>query len=266
MPSYFFKNKFISTFLIILLIIFLHISAILSPVEKIIFWIMQPAQSITFLSSHNIALKISEITLHKNLLSENINLKQQINLLEQKIVALKLFIEENDLLIQQNRYLKSSGYNFINARVISIGIGNNPNLLIINRGKNDDVRVGMAVVVEDGAMIGKIIKVENNISHLLLLTDNSNLISVSMAGHSEISGIVQGKNNISINLNYILKTAEISPDDLIMTSGFDEFIPAGLLIGNVQEIFDEPNQLFKQAKIASPVNFKNLRIVSVVIN
>ena len=156
--SNFFKNKFISTFLIILLIIFLHITTILLPIEKLILFTLQPIQSITFFASHNISLETSKITLRENLLDENKNLKQQINSLEQKLVKLRLFIEENNLLIEQNKYLKSTNYNFINARVISVGVENNPNLLILNRGENDNIKAGMAVVVEQGTLVGKIIK------------------------------------------------------------------------------------------------------------
>ncbi|MBU4481946.1 rod shape-determining protein MreC [Candidatus Parcubacteria bacterium] len=262
----FLKNKFISTFLIILLIIFLHATTLLLPFEKLIFISFKPFQSIAFSTGGNISLELSEMTIRKNLLEDNKKLNKKINQLEQKIVQLKLFIEENDLLINQNKYLKSVGYNFINARVISAGIENNPNLFIINRGANDNVKPGMAVVVEDGTLIGKIIKTENTISHLLLLTDNQIKISASLSGQSEISGIIEGKNNISICLNYILKTANIQPLDLIQTSGFDEYIPAGLLIGEVAEIHNDPNQLFQEAKITSPINLKNLRIVSIVIN
>ena len=262
----FLKNKFILTTLIIFLIIFFHIVSILSPFEQLIFISFKPFQSVAYSTSNNISLELSEMTIRKNFLNDNKKLNKKINQLEQKIVELKLFIEENDLLINQNKYLKSIGYNFINARVISAGVENNPNLLIINRGANDGVKPEMAVVVENGTLIGKIIKTENKISHLLLLTDNQTKVSASLSGKSEIFGIVEGKNNISICLNYILKTAEIEKNDLIMTSGFDEFIPAGLLIGEIDEIENNENQLFKNAQILSPVNLKNLRIVSIVIN
>lgn len=258
-------NKFIITFSIIILIIFLHYTKILSPLEKVISWALSPFQSVVYSTSDKLSYKLSKLKVKKDWEAENQVLKQKINQLEEQIVELKMFIEEQELFTEQSKYLSSQGFNFVNARIISSSSDSNPNLLVINKGADDGVKNEMAVVGEDEVVVGKIIKTESQQSFLLLLIDNQAKISACLPGQSEIVGLVEGKHNISLGLNYILKNAPLKKGDLIITSGQDDNIPAGLLIGEVADIIDEPGSLFQSANINTPVNFKNLRIVSVVI-
>jgi len=78
----FLKNKFILSLIIILLIIFFHIILILSPIEKIIFIVLKPFQSLTFSTGNNISLKLSEISTRKNLIEDNKKLKEKLNYLD----------------------------------------------------------------------------------------------------------------------------------------------------------------------------------------
>ena len=266
MARHILDNKFIVVFFIILGLIFLHYTTILRPIENLISVALSPFQSLMFSAGDQTSESISNIITKRDLISENNSLKERVNNLEQKIVELKFFIEENNLLIKQNEYLENQGFNFLNARVISMSAQKTPNILIINRGSNDGVQIGMAVVAEDGTLVGRIIKTDNHTSQVILIIDNSSKISTSIAGNSEINGIIEGSYNISLSMNYILKNAEIQKGDLVMTSGFDENIPAGILIGEIDNINNDNTELFKSANISTPINFKNLRIVSVIIN
>ena len=227
--------------------------------------VFSPFQTFISSASSSASTEVSKFVSFRDLSNENEELKNKVNLLEQKVVELKVYIEENELLLKQNKYLESQGFNFLNARVISHSAENNPNLLIINRGESHGIKIGMAVVIEQGSLVGQIKKIEAQTSHVLLLVDNNFRLSASVAGESEIAGLVEGQNNISLSLNEILKNSEIKPGDLIVTSGFDENIPAGLLIGEIEEIVDLQGELFKSAKINLPVSLSNLRIVSVIM-
>jgi len=265
MKNRFFENNFFAAAVVIFLIIFLHFITILQPFEYLITVIFSPFQVFIYSTTAQASSGVSKIGSYHDLTNENKELKDKISELEQKIVELKFYIEENQLLFEQDKYLKTQGFNFINARVIGRGAENNPNLFIINRGKNDGLKTGMAVVVENGVLVGKIETVQNRTAHVLLLVDNNSRLSAAVSGQSDIVGLIEGKNNISLSLNEILKSAHLAKGDFIMTSGFDKNIPAGLLIGEVDKIIDEQGELFKSAKIISPVSYKNLRIVSVVL-
>ncbi len=259
------QNRFTLSLLIILLIILLHYISLLSPFEKLITVILSPFQSATYSVAGSISNKFNQITARKNLSQDNFNLRQKIDKLEQQIVELKMFIEENQMVSQQAKYLQSQGFKFVDAKVISRSVDGNPRLLVINRGRSDGIKKGMAGVVNEGRVIGKVINVSAKQSSLLLLIDNQCQMSASLAGQSQIIGLAGGEHNISVTLKNILKTSIIKKGDLIITSGKDEHIPPGLLIGEVGEVIDNKTELFKNASLITQANFKNLRIVSIVL-
>ena len=266
MPKKILSNDFFISGIIILALIFFHHTALIYPFERLITWVLSPFQVIAYSFGDNLAGKITVTAQKKDFQIENEILRKKIENLEDQIVTLKNFIEENKLIEEESDYLKAKKINFQTARVIGRGPDANANILIINKGSEGRIQNGLAVMAEKGALIGKIIQVEKNQSFVLLLIDNQCRLSASLAGQSEITGIVTGSHNNGLVLEYILKNNSLKSGDLIVTSGNDKAIPAGLLIGEIGEITDNKEDLFKRAEIISPANFRNLKIVSVIIN
>lgn len=260
------KNEFFIIGSIFLALIFLHYLSILSPVEKIIYWTLAPLQ----FSSENLAGNTAKIIDQKfnkpDWPLENQILKEKVESLENQLIGLKNFIEENKLIAAQEKYLQERKLNFLTGRIIGRAETNNANVLIINKGESDGVKVGQAVLGVNGALIGKIIQTDSKIAHLLLIVANGNRFNASVAGKSEVVGIAEGSHNSSIILDYILKQADIQVGDFMVTSGVDAQIPGGILIGVLSQIFEDKNNLFKQAEIVSPADFKNIKIVNIILN
>jgi len=63
----------------------------------------------------------------------------------------------------------------------------------------------------------------------------------------------------------IPKNKSIEVGDVIFTSGVEETIPSGLLLGEVSEISEDERDLFKTAKIWQPADTKNISIVNVIL-
>ncbi|HPA25767.1 MAG TPA: rod shape-determining protein MreC [bacterium] len=258
------KNEFFIIGLIVLVIIFLHYLKILSPLEKVIYWTLAPLQITTENLAHSANNLINNNLIKHNWPEENRILTAKVETLENQLVGLKNFIEENQLIEAQKQYLSERKLNYLTARVLGRAETNNANILIINKGESDGVKVGQAVAGVNGALLGKIIKTESKIAHLWLLIANGNRFNSTLAGNSEVAGLAEGNHNTSLILDYILKNAELKTGDLIVTSGADALIPAGILIGSLGDIIDDKNNLFKQAEIISPVDFKNIKIVNVI--
>lgn len=266
MSKRFFSNDFIVSGLIIILLIGAHYLSLISPLEKIIYWLFNPLQISASYLGGNVSQLLDEKTSPHDWPQENEVLQQKIENLEDQIVNLKNFIEENQLIAEQKKYLAEKKLSFITARIIGWAEDNNPNLLILNKGESDGLVVGMAVTGSNSAVVGKIVKTESGIAHLLLLIDNECRLDASLAGQTAIVGLAQGNHNTAISLEYILKQSNLQSGDLVNTSGADKLIPAGLTIGEIGQIDEMPNSLFKRAEIISPINFKNIKIVNVIFN
>ena len=65
-------------------------------------------------------------------------------------------------------------------------------------------------------------------------------------------------------MDFIAQDEEISTGDLVISSGLEENIPRGLVIGEVSKINSDSNEIWKSVVIEPLVDFDDLIIVSVL--
>ena len=103
--------------------------------------------------------------------------------------------------------------------------------VLINVGSKDGVKNGWATI--DGlGLVGRITGVGKETSLVMLLTDTSSKIAVSIQPSGE-KAIVQGDNTRFPTIELIEKEDLVKAGDRIFTSGDGEVFPKGLLIGRV---------------------------------
>jgi rod shape-determining protein MreC len=146
-------------------------------------------------------------------------------------------------------------------------IGRDPSGLfqsvIINKGKHSGLSVNMPVVNEEG-VVGRIVSVADNYSKVLLLIDQNCAVD-SINQRSRDGGIVKGLSSDKCIMDYVLKTADIEVDDIIITSGISGIFPKGVPIGRVVDIQDSPDEFFLEIKIEPFVNFSRLEEILVLL-
>lgn len=104
----------------------------------------------------------------------------------------------------------------------------------INLGSNSGVQKGAAVLNHLG-LIGQVLDVSPFTSHIVSLTDPSSAVG-GMVQRSRSMGIVQGRGDSYLALNYLPKDADIKVGDIIVSSSAGQVIPAGVPIGRVTEV------------------------------
>jgi rod shape-determining protein MreC len=135
----------------------------------------------------------------------------------------------------------------------------------INRGKKDGIENDMPVVTDAG-LVGKTTTVADNISIVLLLSDENCRVAAAVEGTRE-QGIVSGERVTGsvtplLDLNFLSKQANLQPPMKVYTSGVGGVFPSGLLIGTVQSF--RARELDGQARIAPAVDLSHLEDVFVV--
>jgi len=186
--------------------------------------------------------------LYKELLVENVELRD-----------LK---EENNKLRELLDFSKRKNYNIEVANILGRDEVNK-NILIIDIGKDKEIIEGQAVVINNGIIVGKVIEVSLNSSKVRLLTDQESSIAVRV-GEESITGILNGSLGLGMNLNYIPQEQDIKINDLVITSHLDEIIPANLIVGNIEKIGSEEEEIFKNALISSFIDYNSLYLVAVI--
>ncbi|MFH0819204.1 MAG: rod shape-determining protein MreC [Patescibacteria group bacterium] len=248
---------------VIILFIVLHYINILKPVEGLLTSALKPLQ--VPLYRFSIYLSDSETLYDKNeLISENNQLKQDVNDLVKKNSELETYIDENEILKQQITFLEDNQLSYQTAKIISKYSGSNKQIVVINQGENVGIKVGFPVIAGNGVLIGKIDEVSANTAKVLLITSNVSEIAAQIENELNTPGIIKGKHGLSMAMELIPKQDEITDKSIVITSGIENNIPKGLIIGQIENITEKPGDLFKEADIIPLIDFSRLSVVSIV--
>ena len=107
--------------------------------------------------------------------------------------------------------------------------------LMINKGKADGLRAGMAVVNASG-VVGKVAEVARNVAKVILVNDPGFSVAV-VNQRSRESGLLSGSLSGVCRLNYLPEDADIRVGDDILTSALSSDFPEGLQVGTVSQVF-----------------------------
>lgn len=173
--------------------------------------------------------------------------------------------DENSELRTQLNYFQGKGTKHLLANIVGREILGTEQTIIIDRGRNDGISLNDPVLVAEGILIGKIIKIENTISIVRLLNDNSSRIGATLLNHNKSIGVVEGGFGISLKMNLIPRDEIVLVNDQVITSGLETSTPRGLLIGSIAEVENEPYKPFQQAIISPATDFGRLTFVSVLL-
>jgi len=157
-------------------------------------------------------------------------------------------------------------FNLLGAEVVAKNIEAADQVVILDRGSNDGVKVDQVIISGDGILVGKIIKVEETASYARLLNDNLSKIAATITNSDHNLGVVEGGFGLSIKMNFIPRNENVSIGDQIITSGIEPSIPRGLIIGKVAAIENESYQPFQEAVITPLVEYQKINLVNIIIN
>lgn len=158
-------------------------------------------------------------------------------------------------LLSLNDIKNPYNYNFTYTKVLYHDIYNFDQKITILKEKNDDLKVGMAVINKD-ALIGVINKTYDNYSEVSLITNNSTSISVKI---NDSYGILEKKNNKLI-ISGLTNQDNVRVGDKVYTSGLGN-IPSSIYIGEIRQIDNETVAKTCELKLGTNLNNLNFLIV-----
>ena len=135
--------------------------------------------------------------------------------------------------------------------------------VFINKGKNNGVEKGLAVVAAEG-IVGQVISVSPNYAKVLLIVDQNSAVD-ALIQRIRARGVIQGRTSEECVLKYVLRKYELKKGDVVISSGMDQVFPKGLRIGLVSEVRREKAGIFQEVFVKSFVNFEKLEEVLVIL-
>ena len=98
-----------------------------------------------------------------------------------------------------------------------------------------------------------------------LLSDKNSQIGGLILRTRDI-GVLQGKGGQICILNYLPRSSDVKPSDMVISSGLDNRFPKGLLLGEVLAVHFEKSSLYKYAEVKSAVEFDKLEELLIITN
>lgn len=156
---------------------------------------------------------------------------------------------------------------YLSAKVVSSSIAAQNNFLVINGPNVKKMSIGMGVADINFAVTGIITDISGDYAVVMSLLHKDSRISASLKKSGEAGTLLwDGKQPNIITLKNIPKGTPVSKGDTVISSGLSTTFPRGLLVGRVNEIFEETGTSNLNIKVKTAANFYNLEYVYVIDN
>ncbi|MBO1265765.1 rod shape-determining protein MreC [Proteiniclasticum sp. SCR006] len=232
--------------------------AALNPVQKVIYSTNKRMESlIDFFLRYEDVKKENE-----DLLLENIEL-------EAKLRSFESLQEENEKLKEmfsiKNR---QDQYDYLGTNVIGRTGGGIITSYIIDKGSDDGLQAGMAVMSQEG-IVGQITETAATWSVVETLSSENISIHVTTVEDKMNSGILEGHigsgQKQMAKISYLPIDSSIKEGDDVVTSGLGRFYPPDFYIGEVVRVEEDKGNLMKTAIVETAVNFNDTRMLFVIL-
>ena len=229
-------------------------------------------QGSVFFSSANVAAgKVYEfdaqaksffslMKVNEQLTQRNLYLEEQVKDLTERMVELT-----NDTNYTKRSQLEMlSSYKLIPAKVITNSINQRDNLITLDKGSDDGVRVDMGVACGNG-VVGIVYMVSKKYCVVIPVLNSHSNISVTVDKRGYFGYLHWlGRRPDKAYVNDIPLHAKVLPGDQVVTSGYSSIFPPGLQVGKVLYVFKSLDGLSLQLQVRLSTDFSTLRDVCII--
>jgi len=209
-----------------------------------------------------------ELTSVRSLLEENARLREQVDkLTEENIILMQERYELTDMQALLSLSEVYYSYNKVGARVISKDAGNWYDTFVIDKGTNDGLALDMNVIA-GGGLVGRITKIGPNWATVTSIISDGVNVSGQVVS-SDLTLIATG--DLKLTDRGLIAFSQLSDPDGLVVKGdkvvtshiSDKYLP-GLLIGYIDTVTNDANNLTKSGTIKTASDFGYFSTVLVI--
>jgi rod shape-determining protein MreC len=182
----------------------------------------------------------SNFATRNTLLDENRALRERQWRNELRLMRFEAIEQENLRLRKLVAAAPRVGERVMLAEILRVDLDPFRHRVILDRGSNDGVTKGQAVV--DGAgVFGQVTNVGPSSSEVILLSDAAHAIPVQISRNGLRTIAVGTGDARRLQVPYLPRNADIKVDDVLLTSGLGGVFPGGYPVGRVTEVRRDPS-------------------------
>lgn len=185
--------------------------------------------------------------------------------LQDQVIGLQEQAAEVEILRALLNYARSRPQGrTLTANVIGLDPSPFVRSITLSAGTNHGVLYGMPVVTDQG-LVGRVIEVSGETSRVQLITDPALAVNVKLQ-ESRADGLLVAQPNGEMWIDLIDQDAEVTPGELVLTSGLGGAFPADVPVGQVVSVRRRDFELFQRAVIEPSVDAKSVQVVLIITN
>lgn len=260
---------FILTMLCLLLIVLTFNTTLFSgPLGTVAGYVVVPFQKGISTVGSWMNDRSEELAEIRDLLAENERLKKQIDELTIDITRLQQDkYELNNLRELYQLDAQYDDYEKVGARIIARDAGNWYASFVIDKGSNDGIQENMNVMAGAG-LVGIVVDVGPNWAKVTsIIADNTNVSGkvLSTSDNLIVSGDLELMAEGVISFTQLIDSDNqvVEGDKIVTSSISDKYLP-GILIGYINTISADSNNLTKSGRVTPAVDFEHLEEVLVI--
>ncbi len=227
------KTKISAYFLIFaaaFLLLFIRSTPFIPLKYNVISMVTKPTQLLTLPLR-----ELKKIFYYHQTFDEYVLLRKENRMLKARLIGMAEVIRENSRLGKLLDLKRKLIFSSVTANVVGRDPSNWNATMVIDKGTQDGVELGMPVVNASG-VIGKIAEVSDNKSKVILLTDPG-FSAIALIQRSREVGLVSGTLQDGMcRMRYLSDKADVQVGDFVISSKLSSAFPEGLLMGEVVEV------------------------------
>ena len=212
---------------------------------------------------------VTAITEIDQLRNDNADLKAENERLTNENARLGALKKENDDLTALLQLQGGFDHATVAVRVIGREMLETRRVVTIDKGTDDKIALGDAVVVQGGALAGKVTDVGPTFAKVTLISDSTSTV-VGKLINSGATGDIVGQAGGVLVMQNIDSAVEIGIDEEVFTAGLElgggikSPYPAGLIVGSVVDVARDANDVVQTAFLAPAANLDSFDLALVI--
>ena len=202
---------------------------------------------------------------------DNASLHDENERLANENARLRALREENDQLTALLQLQSGFEHQTVAARVIGREMLETRRLITLDKGTDDGIEQGDVVIVQGGALAGRVTDVGPTFAKVTLISDSASTVVGQLLGSGATGEIVGQAGGVLVMRN-IDSAVQIGVDEEVFTAGIElaggirSPYPRGLVVGTVVDLERDANDVVQTAYLAPAANLDSFELALVIVD
>lgn len=190
---------------------------------------------------------------------DNTSLKSENATLNDELTALKLKLQDYELISKQNQFNKE----FVQEAVRITKFSDNQTEVYINKGLDNGIKVNDVAVLENN-LLGIVTESSSNFAKVQLISNANSTVPVIIV-ETGSKGVAIGEKANTVEVKEIPNDKILQVNYAVVSAGTDGVVPYGLVLGKVTNVSSNPTAISQSVAIKSLVKFNDLNSIFILV-